>query len=310
MMSYLQEPLRRLRSTLNLPTAPEDPMPGDTVPSGVGQQQLIPHDYTETLNDVDFENTSPGAVVPGAFGEMSDDEWTGRLHSDWNGTYAYARASAAEAIGDPYAHAFPLMSISRRNSHLHRKLSAWPKYLQLELVVDSEISTLDIQAWIRQTKAPVVRLEYYPNGTDKCYFDNLVVTLRNARGVSFCSVQRVESMTRTHCPSVSRLVRNCEMGESRPDLGATSHRAAWQSLALCRIPRGWYPESADAQTATTDTRHKPPRTLSEKRKVPTRALRVISRHGSESRRAIARGSTGYDRTVAPPQLQARKNRKE
>lgn len=68
----------------------------------------------------------------------------------------------------------------------HRKLSAWPKYLQLELVVDSEISTLDIQAWIRQTKAAVVRLEYTTNGTpDRCYFDNLVETLRNARGVSF-----------------------------------------------------------------------------------------------------------------------------
>jgi hypothetical protein len=63
-------------------------------------------------------------------------------------------------------------------------LSAWPKNLQLELVVDSEISTLDIQAWIRQTKAAMVRLGY-TNGTDKCYFDNLVETLRNARGVSF-----------------------------------------------------------------------------------------------------------------------------
>jgi hypothetical protein len=39
--------------------------------------------------------------------------------------------------------------------HIH---TGWPNYLQLELVVDSEISTLDIQAWIRQTKAPLVRL--------------------------------------------------------------------------------------------------------------------------------------------------------
>jgi hypothetical protein len=72
-------------------------------------------------------------------------------------------------------------------------VSEWPKYLQLELVVDSEISTLDIQAWLRQTKAPLVRLGH-TSGTDKCYFDNLVVTLRNARGVSF-QPSRAESMT-------------------------------------------------------------------------------------------------------------------
>ena len=79
-------------------------------------------------------------------------------------------------------------------------LSTWPKYLQLELVVDSEISTLDIQAWIRQTKAPLVRLGY-TDGTDKSYFDNLVETLRNARGVSsVCPAERAESMTRTPCP--------------------------------------------------------------------------------------------------------------
>lgn len=65
-------------------------------------------------------------------------------------------------------------------------LSAWPKYLQLELVADSEISTLDIQAWIRQTKPALVRLGH-TNGTDMCYFDSLVETLRNARGVSFVS---------------------------------------------------------------------------------------------------------------------------
>lgn len=121
-------------------------------------------------------------------------------------------------------------------------LSAWPKYLQLELVVDSEIFTLDIQAWIRQTKAPLVRLGYDTNGTDnKCYFDNLVETLRNARGVSsVCLFSRVESMTpcsrhlRLHLTLL--IVRSCEMGEQRPDLGATSYRASWQIPALCCIP--------------------------------------------------------------------------
>jgi hypothetical protein len=85
-------------------------------------------------------------------------------------------------------------------------LSAWPKYLQLELVVDSEISTLGIQAWIRQTKAPMVRLGY-TNGTDKCYFDNLVETLRNARGVSFVqfSPSRVIDFPSPPCPRRLRL---------------------------------------------------------------------------------------------------------
>lgn len=79
----------------------------DTVPSGVRQQQLIPHEYTEVLNvGGNIEDTSPGPMALGAFGEMSNNGWTGRLYSNWNGTYAHAQASAAEAIGDPYAHAF------------------------------------------------------------------------------------------------------------------------------------------------------------------------------------------------------------
>jgi hypothetical protein len=91
-------------------------MASDTVPSGVaGQQQLIPHEYTEALNvGGGFENTGPGPMVSGAFGETSDNEWAGRLYSNLNGTYAHARALATEAIGDPYASAFLLISIGRR----------------------------------------------------------------------------------------------------------------------------------------------------------------------------------------------------
>ena len=65
----------------------------------------MPHEYTEALNVGDgCENTSPGPMALENFDEMSDNEWTGRLYS-WNGTYAHARALAAKAIGDPYAHA-------------------------------------------------------------------------------------------------------------------------------------------------------------------------------------------------------------
>jgi hypothetical protein len=224
--------------------------------SGAGQQQQLPYEYVETPNhhhaDGDHANSSPGPTAVGTLGETSVNEWSGTLHSNWNGTYAHARALGTEAVGDPYAHAFVNKKISKKNSHSCRKLSTWPKDLQLELVADSEISTLDIQAWIRQTKAPLVRLGH-KDGTDKRYFDKLIETIRNARGVSL--VLRLS--TAINCPTfqltdfflplapwclglISRLffltiVRNCEMGEP-PELGPTSPRAAWQSPALCCIP--------------------------------------------------------------------------
>jgi hypothetical protein len=51
--------------------------------------------------------------------------------------------------------------------------------LQVELVVDPEISTLDIQAWIQETKAPLVLM----HGMDN-HFDELVEALGYGRGVS------------------------------------------------------------------------------------------------------------------------------
>jgi hypothetical protein len=60
-------------------------------------------------------------------------------------------------------------------------LLAWPKDLLLKLVI-AYVSTLDIQAWIRKTKASVVSIV----GTDNRHglFDQLVGTLRNGPGVS------------------------------------------------------------------------------------------------------------------------------
>ena len=80
----------------------------------------VPHEYTEVLNvRGNFENTSQGPMVPGAFGEMNGNEWTGRLYSNWNDTYAYARALAAEAIGDPYAHTMRFDVYQSEDSHQH-----------------------------------------------------------------------------------------------------------------------------------------------------------------------------------------------
>ena len=67
--------------------------------------------------------------------------------------------------------------------HPCRKQSARPKDLQLDLVNGPDISTLDIQAWILETKAPVVLLRCI-DGTDAWQFDQLVGELRNSRSVS------------------------------------------------------------------------------------------------------------------------------
>jgi len=87
------------------------------------------------------------------------DEWTGTLYL--NGACVPVRAKAAEAVHNP-------------------KLSAWPRDLQLDLVNGPDISTLDIQAWILETKAPVVLLRCI-DGTDAWQFDQLVGELRNSR---------------------------------------------------------------------------------------------------------------------------------
>jgi hypothetical protein len=67
--------------------------------------------------------------------------------------------------------------------HSHRKLSTLPKDLLLELVqVADPITTLDIQAWLHETKAPLARLSGV-DGTDR-NFDRLVGEVRNGGGVS------------------------------------------------------------------------------------------------------------------------------
>jgi hypothetical protein len=61
-------------------------------------------------------------------------------------------------------------------------ISAWPKHLQLEPVFDSQVNNLNIQGWMHDTKAPVVRL----SGIDEKdeHFGQLIETLRRGRGVS------------------------------------------------------------------------------------------------------------------------------
>ena len=61
-------------------------------------------------------------------------------------------------------------------------LSAWPKILRLECVAAPNISTLDIQAWLREAAAAVVRID----GVDS-NFGQLVGEVRNGGDVSLPS---------------------------------------------------------------------------------------------------------------------------
>jgi hypothetical protein len=147
--------------------------------SGVEQQQPTPRNYTEKTNSRDdFANANARPMSSGSSDEMSDNEWTGTLNL--NGTRVPVRALIAKAVGDLYVHAF-VKCVLVGDLHTCRKLSAWPTELEVELAVGLKLSILAIQVWIRENKAPMVRLSYV-DGTDNCDFDQLVEKIR-AHGV-------------------------------------------------------------------------------------------------------------------------------
>jgi hypothetical protein len=148
--------------------------------SGVEQQQPTPHDYTARIDSRDhFANANARPMPSGSSDEMSDNEWTGTLNL--NGTRVPVRALMAEAVGDPYVNAF-VMCVLVGDLHTCRKLSALPTELEIEPAVGLKLSTLAIQGWIRENKAPIVRLSYVDE-RDNCDFDQLVEEIR-AHGVS------------------------------------------------------------------------------------------------------------------------------
>jgi hypothetical protein len=186
------------------------------------EQQPIPHEHMELNACGDLANASVGPRE--AFGKMSD-EWSGTIYL--NGACVPVCAKATEAAHNPYAHTSAKLLLV---GHLHpsRKLSAWPKDLQLDIVNDPDISTLDIQAWMLETKAPVVILRCI-DGTDDRQFDQLVGELGHS-----CSVIRPRFLP---SPSHTFTVRNCEVEEPRSDPGTTSPHAGWRTVALCCISR-------------------------------------------------------------------------
>ncbi|KAH9995777.1 hypothetical protein BJV77DRAFT_1066144 [Russula vinacea] len=97
--------------------------------SGVEQQQQMTHEYMGAFNvSEDLANTNAGNTTL----------WIGTLFL--NGVRAQARAPKTESVRDPM-------------------LSAWPNILFLECVAASNISMLDIQAWLREAAAAVVRID-------------------------------------------------------------------------------------------------------------------------------------------------------
>jgi hypothetical protein len=147
--------------------------------SGGEQQQPTPHNYMkiDSRDDIAIANARP--MSSGSSDEMSGNEWAGTLNL--KGTRVPVRALTAEAVGNPYVHAF-VNCVLVGGLHASRKLSGWPNDLEVETAVGLKLSTLAIQVWIRQNKTPMVRLSYM-DGTDTCDFDQLVEEIR-AHGVS------------------------------------------------------------------------------------------------------------------------------
>jgi hypothetical protein len=130
----------------------------------------------------DSANANARPMSSGSSDGMSDNEWTGMLNLD--GTPIPVRALMAEAIGDPYVHS-SVKCVLVGDLHACRKVSTFPNELEVELAVGPKLSIRDIQVWIRENKAPLVRLSYM-DGTDNRDFDQLVEKIR-AHGVSLPS---------------------------------------------------------------------------------------------------------------------------
>ena len=151
---------------------------------GVEQRQPTPHSYTENIdshNDIPNPNARPILMSSGLSDEMSANEWTWTLN--FNDMRVHVQALMVAAVGDPYVHAF-IKCVLIGDLHSCRKLSDLPKELRVEFAVpvDPNLSILDIQAWISEYNAAIVRL-IHVDGTDNSDFDELIQKIRT-HGVS------------------------------------------------------------------------------------------------------------------------------
>jgi hypothetical protein len=149
--------------------------------SGVERQQATSHHYMENTDFHDVANANAESMSYGSSDEIPvrNNEWTRTLN--FRGTRVPVRALMDGAIGDPYVHAF-VKCVVVGDLHSCRKLSALPNDLRVEVEpdVDTNLSTLTIQVWIRKNRAPMVLLGYV-DGTENCDFGRLVEEIRAHR---------------------------------------------------------------------------------------------------------------------------------
>ena len=133
--------------------------------------------------------------------------------------------------------------------HSHRKLSSLPKDLLLELVQDADpITTLDIQAWLHETNAPVARVARLSDREGN--FDQLAGEIREGGGVSRSSRQH---------PALFHLtLSQYAVVRSKENCGKTIYRLLFAPIGdflLCAA----FPDESDGSPNLPT--HQPPREI-------------------------------------------------
>ena len=166
-------------------TQPHVDLMGMSVPSAQLLATMPWHMFPHSTG----ENGTADPMALGIFGAIISDNWTGTLCWQREGVWVQAQALATEPVRNSCVYFFIIFpGIEDLRSCTGRTLSTWPKLLQIQLV-QTAIFTLDIQAWIQMTNAPVTRIKCKP-GVDSHEFDDLVKSLRNGGGVSRQSPRR------------------------------------------------------------------------------------------------------------------------
>jgi hypothetical protein len=163
--------------------------------SGIGQrQESILCEDAQALVAGGFvlgANRTEDPITPGASGGVASDGWTGILY--WQcqreGAWSQVQAVAADGIRNPCVYSFVICKLVE-DSYPRRMFSIWPRFLQIQLV-ETAISSQDVQAWILKTGTPVARIK--GESGDSHQFDDLVKLVRRSGSVS-----PPESLAPTH----------------------------------------------------------------------------------------------------------------
>ena len=133
-----------------LATIPQHVLPHD---SGIGQRQQ--------------------SILRG----IASDRWTGILcwQCRREGAWFQVQAVAADGIRNPCVYSFVICKLVK-DSYPRRMFFMWPRILQIQLV-ETAISSQDVQAWILKTRTPVARIK--GKSGDSHQFGDLVKLVRS-----------------------------------------------------------------------------------------------------------------------------------